>query len=156
MAEYITSRVKLKTGTLSEWKSVWNSFIPLRGEQCVIIIPADSTDGESLGFTKSSEVRHVSKTGDGSSVIGNLPWDSDVTNIYESISTNAQEIGKLAAKIAESVKVFIGTHDEYVAANKSGSISVGTVVMITDDEDSSSTTSVLGEAILGMMLLGTT
>lgn len=56
---------------------------------------------------------------------------------------------------------FVGTYDEYIAANKSGLIAVGTVVLITDDvegedgdEVSSTTTAKLGTAILGTMILG--
>lgn len=53
---------------------------------------------------------------------------------------------------------FVGTAAEYEVANKAGSISVGTIVYITDDNtddntDSTSTTSVLGQAILGQMIL---
>lgn len=52
--------------------------------------------------------------------------------------------------------LFIGTTAEYEAANTAGTIPVGTIVIITDDGDSSDdiTTAVLGTAKLGYMILG--
>lgn len=50
---------------------------------------------------------------------------------------------------------FVGTLEEYKKANQEGKIPVGTIVYITDDEsDESETTSVLGVAVLGKMILG--
>lgn len=157
MAEYITSRIKQKTGTIDEWESVWNTFVPLKGEQCVIIIPSNSVTGENYGFRKSSSVRHVSKTGNGTSTVGNLPWDSDIIDIYQTIDKNSTEISKLSAQINTSVKVFIGSYQQYRTANSNGQISVGTLVFLTDEEaaPSSSSPAILGTAILGQMLLGT-
>lgn len=57
-------------------------------------------------------------------------------------------------------KIFVGTYEEYNAANAAGNIQVGCLVVITDDSsgDSSDTTSltnaVLGYAVLGQMILG--
>lgn len=61
-------------------------------------------------------------------------------------------------------KIFIGTYAEYQAAYTNQEIAIGALVIITDDEnnsssggntpgDSASTTSVLGTAILGQMIL---
>ena len=64
-------------------------------------------------------------------------------------------------------KIFVGTYEEYNAANAAGNIPIGCVVILTDDSsgngsggsgDSSDTTSptnaVLGYAVLGQMVLG--
>lgn len=59
--------------------------------------------------------------------------------------------------------VFIGTYAEYQAANANGQIPINTFVILTDDESSgggssgdvtSPTTSMLGYAVLGQMVLG--
>lgn len=65
-------------------------------------------------------------------------------------------------------KIFVGTYEEYNAANTAGNIPIGCVVILTDQStggsgsggsgDSSDTTSptnaVLGYAVLGQMVLG--
>ena len=69
-------------------------------------------------------------------------------------------------------KIFVGTYEEYNAANAAGNIQIGCVVILTDQStggsgsggngsgsgDSSDTTSptnaVLGYAVLGQMVLG--
>lgn len=54
--------------------------------------------------------------------------------------------------------VFVGTNDEYNAADAAGLVPLGTIVIITDDETgtaaSGGTSSKLGEGILGLMILG--
>lgn len=99
--KFVTSRVKQKTATLAEWQTVWNTFIPYKGEQCVFIIPANSSEAEKLGFAKLDSIRHVSKTGDGSTVLQNLPWDGDIVNLASYIAKNSEEIVKLSAAVDE-------------------------------------------------------
>jgi len=173
LEKVIVSRVKQKMATLAEWQAVWQTFVPLRGEQCVIIIPANSTEGEALGFTRSEDIRHVSKTGDGTSFIGDLPWDADSSNVSQALASNEQEINRVSALVGEetvatqitkafSEKFFIGTTAEYKTAYDAGLITDGMVVFLTDDDgminsgemDSSSTSAVLGLAVLGQMVLG--
>lgn len=69
------------------------------------------------------------------------------------LDKDVQDILKSIAKITP---VFVGTTDEYNTAYDKGEIAVGTIVMITDDDGTpvNSTTSILGEAILGYMILG--
>lgn len=54
--------------------------------------------------------------------------------------------------------VFVGTNDEYKAADAAGLVPLGTIVIITDDETgtaaSGGTSPILGEGILGLMILG--
>ena len=61
------------------------------------------------------------------------------------------------AQLAQTVPVFIGTTAEYNTANAAGTIAIGSIVIITDDDDKNeiiNTTSILGQAILGQMILG--
>ena len=61
-------------------------------------------------------------------------------------------------------KLFVGTTEEYKTAYANGEISIGAIVVLTDDETSgegssggdstSSTTAMLGYAVLGQMILG--
>lgn len=53
--------------------------------------------------------------------------------------------------------VFVGTDAEYKAADAAGLVPIGTIVIITDDENSTAgggTSPKLGEGILGLMILG--
>lgn len=56
--------------------------------------------------------------------------------------------------------VFVGTTEEYNVANDAGLVPVGTIVILTDDEDGNDNTAEggtspkLGEGILGLMILG--
>ena len=76
MAEkFITSRVKQRFDTLSEWQAIWETFKPLKGEVCKIQIPANT---EVTGLRTSSSVRVMTKTGDGETTLALLPWDSAI------------------------------------------------------------------------------
>ena len=52
-----------------------------------------------------------------------------------------------------NANVFVGTWAEYYAANAAGEIPEGMVILITDEDDAG-TVAILGQAILGEMLLG--
>lgn len=56
-------------------------------------------------------------------------------------------------ELESSIGVFIGSQEEYEVAYSAGKIRTGTIVVILDE--GSSTTAVLGKAILGKMILGT-
>lgn len=69
--------------------------------------------------------------------------------------------GSLKKQAAESditrieSKFFIGTQEEYDTANANNEVAAGAIVIITDDEILAvSTTSKLGQAVLGQMILG--
>lgn len=179
--KYVTTRVKQKTATLAEWQTMWNTFTPLRGEQCIFIIPAQSEEAVKLGFTLSSSVRHVSKTGDGTTLLASLPWDNDIVNVSQSVVNNETNITRLSALVGEESvatqittafddRLFVGTLEQYNIANSQGLIKIGAIVILTDPEEdnkdddnnnveddtenSNDTTSVLGLAVLGKMILG--
>lgn len=71
----INTRVKQRFATISEWMQVWTSFVPLKGEICKIQIPANA---EVTGLVKSASKRVLTKTGDGTTTLFNLPWDSAI------------------------------------------------------------------------------
>ena len=71
----INTRVKQRFATISEWMQVWTSFVPLKGEICKIQIPANA---EVAGLVKSASKRVLTKTGDGTTTLFNLPWDSAI------------------------------------------------------------------------------
>lgn len=72
------------------------------------------------------------------------------TNLVDKYATK-EELAEAATN-----SHFIGTYDEYTAAYDNGLIAVGTIVLITDDDEETSgtTTAKLGTAILGTMILG--
>ena len=102
LEKVISTRIKQKMATLSEWNAVWETFTPLEGEQCVIIIPANSSEGEAHGFTKSEYVRHLSKTGNGTQVLRDLPWDGDTSNIFQYLISNESKINEVSALVGTS------------------------------------------------------
>ena len=58
-------------------------------------------------------------------------------------------------------KIFIGSQEQYIIANRNGEISIGALVIITDgniendnNNDYSETSAILGKAIIGTLLLG--
>lgn len=62
----------------------------------------------------------------------------------------------VASGKVDKTKLFVGTYAEYQEAYANGEIEIGAIVCITDDEsdaNSDSTTSELGKAILGQMIL---
>lgn len=76
MAEkLITSRVKQRFDTLTEWQKVWETLTPLKGEVCKVQIPVNTA---VTGLGTSSSVRVMTKTGDGETPLKDLPWDSAI------------------------------------------------------------------------------
>ena len=74
----------------------------------------------------------------------------------ERISLNESRIEEIYLGGGGGITAFVGTSEEYNLANSAGQISSGTLVIITDEEEipNSSTTAVLGAALLGSMILG--
>lgn len=124
----IDSRIQHKHDIEANWQKA-NNFIPLAGE--LIIYDADENHSSPR-----------LKIGDGTSLINLLKFFTDESK---------------ADKEYVDSKIFIGTKAEYETANAAGTIAIGTLVCITDDDDevmSSATTAMLGTAILGTMILG--
>ena len=71
MSKTINTRLKLKYDTLANWTTVANTFIPLRGEMCVVEVPSDDTSG-----TATNPPTIIFKVGDGTTKFANLPWCS--------------------------------------------------------------------------------
>lgn len=83
----------------------------------------------------------------------------DVDTIYFTTDTQCLVMGGKVYGIGNS-RLFIGSQLEYEVKAASGQIPFGTIVIINDENtpdipsDSSETTSILGMAILGKMILG--
>lgn len=71
MSKTINTRLKLKYDTLANWTSVASTFIPLKGEMCVVEIPSGDTTG-----TATNPPTIMFKVGDGTSTFAKLPWCS--------------------------------------------------------------------------------
>lgn len=84
----------------------------------------------------------------------------DLATTIENVDGLEAALSNLEGKLDQIVPIFIGTTEQYKAADEAGQVAVGTLVIITDDNGASSggdnTTSKLGEAILGYMILGNT
>lgn len=93
------------------------------------------------------------------------------TQLQQSVSQLAEELtaakGRLTAaeeaitalqqNFQNILKTFVGTKEEYEEANKQGLIAVGTIVYILDDDEDingGATSSILGQGVLGYMILG--
>ena len=73
--------------------------------------------------------------------------DKIIEYINDSIGTELNDLKN---------KIFIGTQEEYDTAYANGKINVGALVIILDENEinSEATTSILGKAIIGALLLG--
>ena len=77
----IQTRIALKIDTLENWSKIWETFKPMAGEKILFQIPnpngasADANSEVPSGaLTNPPQV--ISKTGDGVTVLRDLPWDS--------------------------------------------------------------------------------
>lgn len=88
----INTRIQNKFATWAEWQSVWQTFIPLKGEVCKVQIPAGVlVDGLSM---ISKDIRVLTKTGDGVHVISHLPWDGGAVDVVTA-SASSTEVTEL-------------------------------------------------------------
>lgn len=71
MSKTINTRLKLKYDTLENWTKVASTFVPLRGEMCVVEVPSGDTSG-----TATNPPTIVFKVGDGTTKFVDLPWCS--------------------------------------------------------------------------------
>lgn len=74
-------------------------------------------------------------------------------NLGSTIEEVVKAVLSCSSKLDKLIPIFIGTTDQYNQAHGNGEIAEGTIVMITDD-GGTTTTAVLGQAILGYMILG--
>lgn len=119
MSKTINTRLKLKYDTLANWTSVASTFIPLKGEMCVVEIPSgtDST-------TATNPPTIMFKVGDGTSTFANLAWcsgrASDVYSWAKSStkpSYTADEI-KLSLTSKNTVASAINTLEQSISSIK--------------------------------------
>lgn len=139
-------------------------FVPAKGQFIVYDAPESAE-------TNSSRV----KVGNGRTAVSELPFlDATQTDISVQLGEN-QTLGGyktgdtisagtdiqtiLSRLFQKSVPAtytfFVGTQEEYDTANANNEVAAGAIVILTDDEILAvSTTSKLGQAVLGQMILG--
>ena len=141
MAKTIQTRVQHKHETEANWLLATN-FVPLAGE---IIIYDPDPDNEDPS-KRYSGIRV--KIGDGETPVNSLPFALDETDLRNLINDTKSAIENLTA-------VWWGTKAQWEEAKDN--IATGTVVIITDDNDTAaggSGSAKLGTAVLGTMILG--
>lgn len=127
-------------------------FVDCRGIEGLLYMYASRT------FTNCSFISNVHGGGTftNCSVISNIyggrtpPTYTDCTHVDSETCAGYEGSG---SGTGGKANVFAGTWAEYEAANAAGEIPDGMVVLITDEDDAG-TTALLGQAILGQMLLG--
>ena len=92
------TRVQLKFSTLSEWQEKENTFIPLRGEVCIVEVP-QTTQEENYPEKGITPPAYLIKVGDGTSLFKNLPW----------LSALAADVHSWAKKSQEEFEEYIAT-----------------------------------------------
>ena len=70
------TRVQLKYSTWNEWQAKEDSFIPLKGEICIVAVPQDQTPDAKVDDKKQTPPAILFKVGDGVSTLKQLPWVS--------------------------------------------------------------------------------
>lgn len=69
-------RLKQKFDTYANWIKIWDSFVPLKGEVIVFEIPSTDTVNGTQTVGSLGKPQHITKTGDGTTNLHTLPWDS--------------------------------------------------------------------------------
>ena len=73
------TRIQLKYATWAEWQAVEETFIPLKGEICVVAVPTGASDG-----LQTEKPAILFKVGDGESTLKALNWASGhAADVYE-------------------------------------------------------------------------
>lgn len=94
------TRVQLKYSTWNEWQAKEDSFIPLKGEICIVAVPQDQKPSVSIDEKTQTPPAILFKVGDGVSTLKQLPWASG-----------------LAADVAEWAKKTKGSAADIYTAN---------------------------------------
>lgn len=73
------TRIRLKYATWAEWQAVEETFVPLKGEVCVVAVPTGASDG-----LQTEKPAILFKVGDGESTLKALNWASGhAADVYE-------------------------------------------------------------------------
>lgn len=67
-----------------KWPPVDKSITPLKGEICIIEIPANSTENLPEIYKNLNQTIYLIKYGDGKRTLINLPWIEDIGTIFTS------------------------------------------------------------------------
>lgn len=136
----IRTRIKLRYDSEENYSS---NFTPYQGEVCFV----ETAQGlkVKVGNNQQSTFADLNFLGD------------DIrTTVDEGLQLKQDKI--VSNYNIMYGKTFIGTKEDFLAANSAGEIGEGCIIVITngslDTESSSSTTAKLGTAVLGTMVLG--
>ena len=98
MANKLQTRILNKISTWTEWESVKTTFKPLRGEICIVEIPAGTS---STGLTPPAT---GIKVGDGQHFFGELPWIQAIAgDVTAWCKENMADFDKFKAQVAAAV-----------------------------------------------------
>lgn len=132
MSKTITSRLKLKYDVLERWTAVGDTFVPLRGEMCVVEVPSDDTSG-----TATNPPTIVFKVGDGTSKFKDLPWCSGyAADVYSWAKKTESDFIAWAKQhivpdgaVTSAVLSGTGTNTVTLTTTKGGATSTSSVVV---------------------------
>lgn len=122
----ILTKIKQRFDTLANWQSVWTTLTPEAGEICIFKIPANTSVD---GLPQSNVVRHISKTGDGSTTLKNLPWDSSLSLSTISVETSDDNVVNLNSTNGTNSATISASHAE--KGPSAGYTSGNTITSIT-------------------------
>lgn len=110
----LQTRIKLKIDTLENWQAIWGTFVPLKGEKILFQIPTNTTlDSEGAKVTGTTPPQVISKTGDGTTVLRDLPWDSalaaDVAAWAKEASLQYKDLPKELTDEIDALQAAVGT-----------------------------------------------
>lgn len=111
----INTRILNKISTWAEWEQVKSSFKPLRGEICIVEIPANTTGTQLLPPCTGIKV------GNGNDFIGDLPWiqaiAGDVSSFVKEITNSSTFATKVAAAIGYTSTTDVKTLIDSINSN---------------------------------------
>lgn len=132
MSKTITSRLKLKYDVLEHWTAVGDTFVPLRGEMCVVEVPSEDTSG-----TATNPPTIVFKVGDGTLKFKDLPWCSGyAADVYSWAKKSEADFIAWAKQqivpddaVTSAVLGGTGTNTVTLTTTKGGTTSTSSVVV---------------------------
>lgn len=163
----LTSQLPSYVDDVLEYSEV--SSFPITGEAEKIYVDTTTNKTYRWGGTTYVEISASLALGETSSTAyagdkGKMAYEHSQTTSGNPHGVTAEQVGAYTKIETDSAiatyfdgRVFIGTKAQYDTAYAAGGIAVGTLVFLTDDENvavGGATTAILGQAILGQMILG--
>lgn len=123
-------RVQEKIDTLANWQKIWATFVPLAGEKIIFQVPADTSFGEGDAHAVAQT---ISKTGNGTTTLQNLPWDS-------ALAADVYDWAKATSKPSYTISEITG--------RKELSISGAGTKVVSYDGDTADSLNIVGEGLI--------